>query len=119
VLGAGFVSEVGTNEKVCGGPATGVALLLAFDWELTVAVNLAVKPAPPAGERPEPGTMNLGSPVESGSGATLNVEMVGYALACGVGVIGTGVLWLAPVTLSVAPVTWIDAPDAAQEGMLR
>ena len=63
--------------------------------------------------------MKLGSPVESGSGATLNVEMVGYALACGVGVIATGVLWLAPVTLSVAPVTWIDAPDAAQDGMLR
>ena len=57
--------------------------------------------------------------IESGRGATLNVEMVGYALACGVGDMGTGVLWLAPFTLSVAPVTWIDAPDAAHAGMLK
>jgi hypothetical protein len=71
------VREVGKNEKVCGGPATAAEFLLAFDWELTVAVNLAVKPAPLAGERPEPGTMNFASPVESAIGATLNVEMVG------------------------------------------
>jgi hypothetical protein len=104
-LGAGFVSEVGSFVNVTGVPATGVALLLAFDWKLTVALKVAVKAAPPAGASAGPGTTNVGSPVELGMGAVLNVAIVGYAVGDGVGDIGTGVLWPAPLTLSVAPVT--------------
>jgi hypothetical protein len=82
-------------------------------------VNVAVKAEPVAFVRPEPGTTNLGSPVESGIGATLNVAIAGYALDEGVGVIPIGEVTLAPVTVSVAFVTWIDALEPAQLGMLR
>src|SRR5262249_9164427 len=104
-LGAGFVNDVGSFVNVTGAPATGAEFLLAFDCQLTVAANVAVKAPPPEGDSPDPGMTNVGSPVESGIGAVLKIEMVGNAVGDGVGVMETGLLWLAPLTLSVAPVT--------------
>ena len=104
-LGAGFVSDVGSFVNVTGVPATGAEFLLAFDCQLTVALNVAVNAPPPEGESADPGTTNVGSPVESGIGAAVNVEIVGYAVGEGVGAIGTGLVWLAPLTPRVAPVT--------------